>query len=180
MLPVGGHLGLKQGERELGSRTLKRASSASFAASVRMVLTSSGVKDVPPPLGKSISSVTRVLGFSTSAFFVLGFSEVLVFLCFRPELTSSKGRFVAAIVSVPPTYGTVAKRVSTTAAGESRTKVFKISIFCVVMIGRRISDPRLMSALSLVTSVRFLRCPVNSFLSLRLRTYNGYVALVIL
>lgn len=70
---------------------------ASFATSARMVLTSRGVKLVPPPLGKSTSSVRRLeVGCSGfSACDLLGLWSTLLFFALGAEV-SSRARFVPA------------------------------------------------------------------------------------
>ena len=67
--------------------TSKSSALASLTASARIALTSSGVNVVPPPRGKSTSSVGRE--------FVMAF--VLNFFAFLVEEDSSRGRFWAGI-----------------------------------------------------------------------------------
>lgn len=79
---------------EIEVYALKSSWSASLDASARIVLTSKGVKDVPPPRGKSIS-----LGISceTGAAVASCDDETLDFLCFWVEPDSSRERFWAAM-----------------------------------------------------------------------------------
>jgi len=84
-------------------RTSKSSAFASFTASARIAFTSNGVKDVPPPRGKSTSSVKRedpAVVEAGGRFLLLPGLSVLDFLAFGLDAESSKVRFWAGIFAV--------------------------------------------------------------------------------
>lgn len=81
-----------------GRHTSNSSSFASLTASALMVLNSRGVKEVPPPLGKSTSSAARRCGAVEGPA-----SATFGFLLLREVEGSSKVRFWAGIACTAPT-----------------------------------------------------------------------------